>query len=51
MSTTSDPGLTWDPSGVLGGIPNAAGLFTVIVSVNDSAGNFLTRIYKVTIGT
>jgi len=53
MSPASDlpPALTWDPSGVLSGTPNAAGLFTFIVFVSDGDGNFLTMIYKVTIGT
>ncbi|MBL8211826.1 MAG: putative Ig domain-containing protein [Bryobacterales bacterium] len=44
-------GLTLTPAGVLSGTPTAAGSFSFIVQVTDSASNSGTKTFQLTIGT
>ncbi|MEM3428224.1 MAG: putative Ig domain-containing protein, partial [Nitrososphaerales archaeon] len=43
------PGLTLSPSGVLSGTPTTAGPYTFTVKVTDSANNYATKSFSITI--
>ena len=43
------PGLSLSPAGVISGVPSSAGVFPVVVRINDSAARVVDRAYSITI--
>lgn len=43
------PGLQLSPSGTLSGVPTRAGVFTLMVGVGDTRGEFATKSFQITI--